>query len=131
MGTGKAVLLLTLILPLIAGCGYPRSKFEKKTLPSGKEIRLLSTHTFYVESLQASGLEWKYETDLSTQDLPRLKEEVLDVWEGLRPELIREKLAIGVIIAREPPKKWGSFPDYQSHKFVFVKQKRGEWQLQY
>lgn len=77
------------------------------------------------------GIEYKYETDLSTKNLPALREEVLQIWEVFQLDLKKEKAGVGVIIAREPPKKWGSFPDYQSHKFVFIKKNNGEWQLQY
>ena len=111
---------------LLIECGVPVAPYRSVKLPSGKEVKVLAEMKMFF-SKGDPALMLKYETDLSVSDVPALRKEVQEIWDGFfQSEVDKAKLNFAIISALEVPK--GTFIKQSAgYNFVFEKSPDGKW----
>jgi hypothetical protein len=121
----RTVVLLSIFLSLLPGSSRAQTPYQLVTLPSGKEIKVLGMGKI-VFSQDKPALMLKYQTDLSLDDKPALREEVEEIWASFRINAEKEKMSNAIISANELP-KGGLVSTSRSYNFVFRKSEDGTW----
>jgi hypothetical protein len=119
--------LAVVALPM-AGCGGRGPNVTVKTLPSGREIKLLSMGRVYFAN-DSPALMLNYRTDIAIDDLPKLEQEVADIWSVFQVDADKSQLTSAFISAHETPKPIGlSFVTTdRSYNFGYRKSADGRW----
>lgn len=125
MNTNLRLVLILAACLAAAGCGAGSRPIPKTTLPSGRQISVLSLNKAFF-SKDSPALWLKYQTDISLDDLPALQTEVNDVWESFRSDVEKAGLVNAMITAQEPL-KGGIIKKGRMYTFVFRKQNDGTW----
>ena len=95
------------------------------SLPSGKKIRILSISKLSFAKAPPA-LMFSYQTDLSTNNMPALQNEVDEIWRFWRPDVEHAGLTGAVVSANEKPA--GRFvKQNRGYNFVFTKAEDGTW----
>jgi hypothetical protein len=119
--------LAVVALPM-AGCGGRGPNVTVKTLPSGREIKLLSMGRVYFAK-DSPALILNYRTDIPIDDVPKLEQEVTDIWSVFQVDADKSQLTSAFISAHETPKPIGlSFVTTdRSYNFGYRKSADGRW----
>lgn len=124
----KKALIVLIYLLIIASCGSdaPPKTSKVVELPSGKKVRVYSIIKFkFLDKSHEPSFMLRYETSYEIKDSPKLREEVLEVWELLRPIADKAGDSYAMVKANEPIR--GAVTKTQSFTYGFVKKEDGSW----
>jgi hypothetical protein len=115
-------IVLTFALAL-AGCSGQAQQLQLKTLPSGKQIRMIGMGPIHFTK-EPPGLMFQYQTDLKIADVKKLRREVDEIWDALRVDAEKGRYTTAIISANEVPS--GTFVKKNAtYNFVFQKRADG------
>jgi len=115
--------LLALLLALVAASSAAAQNIV--TLPSGKQIKVLGVGKISF-SQGPPALMLKYETNVSIDDMPKLEQEVTEIWATFRLDVEKAHLTEAVISANEHPSGM-LVTTNKGFNFVYERSKDGKW----
>jgi len=108
---------------MVACSGSPATTTHK--LSSGRTIRVISVGTM---NFQESGpaLMLSYQTDLKLDDMPALRNEVIEIWADFQKDATNANVGSTVIMANEIP-SGRIIQSGKANNFVFTRNPDGTW----
>ncbi len=119
-------LIVLFIVLLSFNCGNGQ-KYDLKTLPTGKQVKVLSIHPLTFGDGPTS-MVLAYQTDLKITDSVALRKEVQEIWFFFRDEVNRTNFRGAVISANEVPTGF-IVTHNNTFNFVFQKNQDSTWTM--
>lgn len=126
MTTKIVALTLSCLMLLSIDCASRRN-YNLVTLPTGKQVKVLSSHPWTFRDGQTS-MMLEYETDLKISDSVALRKEVQELWVFFRQELDLTEFTSAIIGAHEAPSGF-IVTHSKAFNYVFTKRKDGFWDM--
>ncbi len=119
-------LMVSFVVLLSFNCGSEQ-KYDLKTLPTGKQVKVLSIHPLTFGDGTTS-MVLAYQTDLKITDSASLRKEVQEIRFFFRDEVNRANVRGAVISANEVPTGF-IINHYNTFNFVFQKNQDSTWTM--
>ena len=117
-----------LALLLLTACSQAAPQYQVRTLPSGREVRVLSVMPIRFQNGETT-LMLKYETVLKVEDTTRIRAEVKDIWSAFRVDAESAHVTSAIISALEIPSGF-IVKNAKGYNFVFERAPDGSWRMQ-
>jgi len=112
-------------LATVAACAHSAEQYEVKKLPSGREVRVVSTGFMRFQNGDTS-LVLTYQTPFKVTDTASLGAEVEDIWNTFRIDAENAHLHSAIISALEVPSGF-ILKSSEGKNFVFERAPDGAW----
>jgi hypothetical protein len=123
--TACATFLTVLFALFLVGCTASRPNYKIFTLPSGKQVRVMSVGQINFTQ-GAPALMLQYQTDLKVADKTALLAEADEIWPAFKNDVERANLSAAIISATEIPQGF-IVKRGKSYNFVYEKRADGAW----
>src|SRR5689334_4035755 len=108
-----------------AACAHSAEQYEVTKLPSGREVRIVSTGLWRFQNGETS-LVLTYQTPFKVTDTASLRAEVEDIWTTFRIDAENAQLHSAIISAVEVPSGF-VLRSSEGRDFVFERSPDGAW----
>ena len=116
----RFVMCCLMFIAFVANASEPSSL----TLPSGRQVTVLSIEKTTLHQSDEPALVLKYQTGKSFDNMNFVAAEVEEVWVAFRPIAEKQGFSAAVVVASEPPATFGLV---KSAGWVWKKGADGKW----